>query len=317
MTKRDFEAEAAELIRELRESEVMTAADMAITVNARDDAHGGQSAPAKGGLRVVVNGMPVVVEAGSVADVIRQAIENSGQIGAPIEQWELRTREGDIIPPDADPAEWRLSGGTLLFLNLGVPKQQCKCGHGSEEHSKVSDLGGKFRRPCDTCVCMDYQPSERLAPDAPTFTTNPIVQAAADRIRLWLVQNKRLPYAGSTIELEEVLVREIDHALRESQGATDQPEVCVVAAIRLDDGQIFVGPRHYIAMQWLPNGARARSEQQGFLTSRGRFVGRVEGRQLQEFAGIASASPDGYRGDELFSEDLYPLNLPTSLKEVE
>lgn len=51
----------------------------------------------------------------------------------------------------------------------------------------------------------------------PTFTTNPIIQAAADRIRLWLVQNHRIPYAGSTIELDEVLVREIDHALRESQ----------------------------------------------------------------------------------------------------
>lgn len=61
--------------------------------------------------------------------------------------------------------------------------------------------------------------ADAALPDAPTFTTNPIIQAAADRIRLWLVQNSRLPYAGSTIELDEVLVREIDHALRESQAA--------------------------------------------------------------------------------------------------
>ncbi|MGE3278053.1 MAG: hypothetical protein AB7O67_23320 [Vicinamibacterales bacterium] len=44
---------------------------------------------------------------------------------------------------------------------------------------------------------------------------------------------------------------------------------------------------------------------QGFVTSRGRYVTRSEGRQLQEAAGIGSVSPSGYRGDLLFSEDLY------------
>lgn len=43
----------------------------------------------------------------------------------------------------------------------------------------------------------------------------------------------------------------------------------------------------------------------GFITSTGRFVGRKEAFALQHKAGIASASPDGYRRDELYSEDLY------------
>lgn len=44
---------------------------------------------------------------------------------------------------------------------------------------------------------------------------------------------------------------------------------------------------------------------QGFVTNRGRFVTRKEGRKLQDLAGIPSKSKDGYRGDSLYSEDLY------------
>lgn len=74
-------------------------------------------------LSVVVNGQPVEVPAGQVRDVIRQAIERAGQIGAPIEQWELRTRDGDVIPHDLE-AGWQLTGGRLLFLNLGLPRRR-------------------------------------------------------------------------------------------------------------------------------------------------------------------------------------------------
>jgi hypothetical protein len=44
---------------------------------------------------------------------------------------------------------------------------------------------------------------------------------------------------------------------------------------------------------------------QGFVTSRGRYVGREEGQQLQKAAGLPSACPSGYRAKLLFSEDLY------------
>ncbi len=41
------------------------------------------------------------------------------------------------------------------------------------------------------------------------------------------------------------------------------------------------------------------------MTTHGRFVGRIEAQGIQVAAGILSADPDGYRGDGLFSEDLY------------
>jgi hypothetical protein len=89
-------------------------------------------------------------------------------------------------------------------------------------------------------------------------------------------------------------------------------EVCLAAAVLMPDGYIVRGHRHsdclktafYLnanANRW-PGRTRIT---QGFLTSYGRFVTRTEGRQLQEAAGIQSVAPGGYRGDELYSEDLY------------
>jgi hypothetical protein len=43
---------------------------------------------------------------------------------------------------------------------------------------------------------------------------------------------------------------------------------------------------------------------QGFITSKNRFVTREEGLKLQIEAGIESKG-GGYRADRLFSEDLY------------
>jgi len=76
--------------------------------------------PTEQTVRVVVNGQPVSVQTGSVPEVIQRAIEAAHQIGAPIAQWELRTREGDIIPHDI-PEDYFLSAGKLFFLNLGLP----------------------------------------------------------------------------------------------------------------------------------------------------------------------------------------------------
>lgn len=84
------------------------------------------------------------------------------------------------------------------------------------------------------------------------------------------------------------------------------PEICICAAVRLMDGLVVRGHRHHDClraageMKRIPLGAA-----QGFITSRGRFVDRREAMQLQLAAGIVSADEGGYRGDGLFSEDLY------------
>ncbi len=73
-------------------------------------------------IEVIVNGQPVMVKAGTVRDVISQAVQLSGQIGAPIAQWQLRTTEGDIIPHDmTDGTDYELTPGRRLWLNLGLP----------------------------------------------------------------------------------------------------------------------------------------------------------------------------------------------------
>lgn len=89
-------------------------------------------------------------------------------------------------------------------------------------------------------------------------------------------------------------------------------EICICAAIICDDGYIFRGHRHFHCLQASRmtiqyKNFRPKPEQQGFITSLNRFVGRDEGLKLQLEAGIESAAKqygDDYRG-ELFSEDLY------------
>lgn len=73
-------------------------------------------------IEVIVNGQPVTVKSGTVRDVVSQAVRLSGQIGAPIAQWQLRTTEGDVIPHDLiDGTDYELTPGRRLWLNLGLP----------------------------------------------------------------------------------------------------------------------------------------------------------------------------------------------------
>lgn len=83
-------------------------------------------------------------------------------------------------------------------------------------------------------------------------------------------------------------------------------EVCISAAVRADDGTVFLCERHHEGMAAAADAGagRIRSRNQGFMTSRGRFVDRREGLRLQLAAGIASAAEGGYRGTQLYSEDL-------------
>lgn len=90
------------------------------------------------------------------------------------------------------------------------------------------------------------------------------------------------------------------------------PEFCICAAIRMPDGEVIHGHRHNHCYDVV----RARTDvlredivraDQGFKTSRGRFVDRKEAMIIQ----VASGRPSCYRaggayfGKELFSEDLY------------
>jgi hypothetical protein len=100
-------------------------------------------------LTVVVNGQPVEVTSGPVPSVIQQAITKSGQIGAPIAQWELRTREGDVIPHDLD-ADFELTAGRLLFLNLGLPKLEAQAVPSSPETPLCKESEHRFGN-CKTC----------------------------------------------------------------------------------------------------------------------------------------------------------------------
>jgi len=88
-----------------------------------------------------------------------------------------------------------------------------------------------------------------------------------------------------------------------------KPEICICAAIKLNDGTVVRGHRHADCFH---AGVAEHLDQkelmigdQGFITSYNRYVTREEGRKLQDAAGIPSASPEGYMRGTLFSEDLY------------
>ena len=103
-----------------------------------------------------------------------------------------------------------------------------------------------------------------------------------------------------------------------------EKEIVICSAVRVGE-RIWRGHRHGHALQAMrdelswemtgkemndfykgdhPNQAGGKMEQ-GFITSENRYVSREEGRKLQEAAGIKSIDKDGYRGDSLYSEDLY------------
>lgn len=90
--------------------------------------------------------------------------------------------------------------------------------------------------------------------------------------------------------------------------SAEEREVVICAAIRTADGVIARGHRHNHCFQVLRDMGFdfAKSDgEQGFITSKNRFVSREEGRILQDKAGIKSVGPDSYQGKTLFSEDLY------------
>lgn len=87
-----------------------------------------------------------------------------------------------------------------------------------------------------------------------------------------------------------------------------EKEIVICAGIKLKDGRVLRCHRHGDGMlNAHHNGWELAEgmEQQGFVTSKGTYVSREEGRKLQDAAGIKSADKEGYRATTLFSEDLY------------
>lgn len=110
-------------------------------------------------------------------------------------------------------------------------------------------------------------------------------------------------------ENREKIVREIRELIEKTC-----MEVCICAAVQMPDGYVVRGHRHSDCIHTIygikryQTGLSKMYEEiiYGFMTTKNRFVDRKEGLKLQLAAGIKSADKEGsYRGDELYSEDLY------------
>lgn len=122
----------------------------------------------------------------------------------------------------------------------------------------------------------------------------------------------RLRAIARDCQLSPIVVPNLAEQLMDVAGALDgaAPELVICAAIRMRDGYVIRGHRHcdcFHTASGIPRYADAKGRvEQGFVTSANRFVDRREARHLHEVVnGCVSASPDGYRGDDLYSEDLY------------
>lgn len=92
-----------------------------------------------------------------------------------------------------------------------------------------------------------------------------------------------------------------------------EQELIICAAIRIGEN-VWRGHRHGHALQAMRDEMlwehtqkeiTAMKKEEGFITSKNRYVGREEARKIHEAGGFKSVDKDGYRGDILFSEDLY------------
>ena len=70
---------------------------------------------------IVVNGQPVPVKIDQYAEIgeaVARALNESGNSGQPIENWELRDASGQIIDTGKKIVESGITQGAKLFLNL-------------------------------------------------------------------------------------------------------------------------------------------------------------------------------------------------------
>lgn len=86
-------------------------------------------------------------------------------------------------------------------------------------------------------------------------------------------------------------------------------EICICAAVRSGEGKVIRGETHRDCRDGIIRRKLHLSTSvldEGFITSTGRFVNRVEGFRLMKKVGWKSKNPQGYQlCGLLFSEDLY------------
>ena len=82
-------------------------------------------------------------------------------------------------------------------------------------------------------------------------------------------------------------------------------EICICAAVKTKDGLIIRGHRHSDCYLTITTMKKETSNEQGFITSKNRYVDRVEGAKLQNEAGIVSVWTNKPVIGLLLSEDLY------------
>lgn len=94
----------------------------------------------------------------------------------------------------------------------------------------------------------------------------------------------------------------------QSQKQARHEEIVICAAVRTTTGKIYRGHRHGDCFEAIRSRHYIIGESpddQGFITSKNRYVTRLEGRKLQDAARIKSVASGGYCGNTLYSEDLY------------
>ncbi len=143
--------------------------------------------------------------------------------------------------------------------------------------------------------------------------TTPPNQTNEEIAKSFIKRMKNTLYWPSPIARDKTLIKFESFLLKALASQEERHrEIVICSAVIEEDGTIIRGHRHndcFAAIQNRGKKAIKRDDgltQQGFITSRNRFVDRVEWLRLQKEAGIPSADPSGeYRSNELYSEDLY------------
>lgn len=85
-------------------------------------------------------------------------------------------------------------------------------------------------------------------------------------------------------------------------------EICICAAVKSEDGDIIRGHRHHDCFRSIESrGKKILKEKsaQGFITSTGRYVDRVEGCKLMREAGIKSRAGFEFKEDDILVRKIY------------
>ena len=72
-------------------------------------------------ITVIVNGEPTEVEANQNAPIhtlINKALEQTGNVGQPAENWELKDATGNLLPQDKKIKDFNFPEDVILSLNL-------------------------------------------------------------------------------------------------------------------------------------------------------------------------------------------------------